>query len=233
MQTLTSITDLTERVLATLQDLGAQRRVVVGLVGEPGSGKSTVAQALAEDLGSHGAVTTVVPMDGFHLANVELARLGLAARKGAPDTFDALGYAALLHRLRTSTGETVYAPAFERSIEEAVAGSIPVLSETSVVVTEGNYLLVSEGTWTTDPARTGCVPGTCASVGPRRRPRRGSRPWTSRMPPSSDRRCRAPTSPSVSGSRHRVAGQGTAYDSFCVGGAVRITGGPRRGRGHS
>ncbi|MEO6790271.1 MAG: nucleoside/nucleotide kinase family protein [Ornithinibacter sp.] len=147
MQTLTSITDLTERVLATLQDLGAQRRVVVGLVGEPGSGKSTVAQALAEDLGSHGAVTTVVPMDGFHLANVELARLGLAARKGAPDTFDALGYAALLHRLRTSTDETVYAPAFERSIEEAVAGSIPVLSETSVVVTEGNYLLVSEGLW--------------------------------------------------------------------------------------
>ena len=86
-------------------------------------------------------------MDGFHLANVELARLGLAARKGAPDTFDALGYAALLHRLRTSTDETVYAPAFERSIEEAVAGSIPVLSETSVVVTEGNYLLVSEGLW--------------------------------------------------------------------------------------
>ncbi|MEO7423511.1 MAG: nucleoside/nucleotide kinase family protein [Ornithinibacter sp.] len=147
MQTLTSITDLTQRVLAALHDVSARDRVVVGLIGEPGSGKSTVAQAIAEELGARGAVTTVVPMDGFHLANVELARLGLAARKGAPDTFDALGYAALLHRLRTSIDETVYAPAFERSIDEAVAGSIPVPPEASVVVTEGNYLLVADGPW--------------------------------------------------------------------------------------
>src|SRR4051812_19266867 len=80
-------------------------------------------------------------MDGFHLANVELARLGNAARKGAPDTFDALGYVALLRRLREGT-ELVYAPSFDHVLNVPVAGSIPVPPSVRVVVTEGNYLLL-------------------------------------------------------------------------------------------
>ena len=85
-------------------------------------------------------------MDGFHLANAELARLGRSGRKGAPDTFDAAGYVALLARLRqASEGETVYAPAFHREIEEAVAGSIAVAAEVALVITEGNYLLLDGG----------------------------------------------------------------------------------------
>ena len=65
-------------------------------------------------------------MDGFHLAQAELERLGRADRKGAPDTFDALGYAALLRRLRANDDAVVYAPEFHREIEEPVACAVPV-----------------------------------------------------------------------------------------------------------
>ena len=88
-------------------------------------------------------------MDGLHLADVELARLGLAAdRKGAADTFDAFGYVALLRRLRAAEpGEVVYAPAFERTMEQPVAGSIAIDPSVPLVVTEGNYLLLPDAPW--------------------------------------------------------------------------------------
>ncbi len=87
-------------------------------------------------------------MDGFHLAGAELTRLGRAERKGAPDTFDAAGYAALLRRLRHPEGpDPVYAPAFDRELEEPVAGAVPVPPDVPLVVTEGNYLLLDEGPW--------------------------------------------------------------------------------------
>jgi pantothenate kinase len=125
--------------------LGSGERRLLGLVGAPGAGKSTLAQALADRLG---AQAQVVPMDGFHLANAELARLGRAQRKGAPDTFDAAGYVALLRRLRMPLpGETVYAPAFRREIEEPIAGAIAVHPDTRLVITEGNYLLLDDGPW--------------------------------------------------------------------------------------
>jgi pantothenate kinase len=120
-------------------------RVMLGLAGAPGSGKSTWARALADAFPGR---AVVVPMDGFHLSNEELARLSRAARKGAPDTFDAAGYVSLLRRLRAPVaGETVYAPAFHREIEQAIAGAIPVAPEVPLVITEGNYLLLNEGPW--------------------------------------------------------------------------------------
>lgn len=121
------------------------QRYLLGLAGAPGAGKSTVAQHLLDALPGR---AVVVPMDGFHLANTELARLGRAGRKGAPDTFDAAGYVALLARLRQrAVGEVVYAPAFRREIEEAVAGAIAVPPEVDLVITEGNYLLLDQGDW--------------------------------------------------------------------------------------
>jgi pantothenate kinase len=120
-------------------------RQILGLVGPPGSGKSTLAAAL---LKAFPGVTQVVPMDGYHLANVELARLGRTQRKGAPDTFDSAGYAALLRRLRQqSEGEIIYAPDYRREFEEGIAGAIPVMPETRLVITEGNYLLLNDGHW--------------------------------------------------------------------------------------
>ncbi|MFF3327657.1 nucleoside/nucleotide kinase family protein [Streptomyces sp. NPDC002889] len=120
------------------------RRRILGLAGAPGVGKSTLAARLVDALDG---LAALVPMDGFHLAHGELERLGRAHRKGAPDTFDAAGYAALLARLRTRTDSTVYAPAFDRDLEEPVAGSIPVAADVPLVVTEGNYLLHDEGHW--------------------------------------------------------------------------------------
>lgn len=84
-------------------------------------------------------------MDGYHYADAELDRRGLRERKGAPDTFDAEGYAVLLGRVRGGEAEVV-APAFDRAIEQPVAGSIAV-PPTGLVVTEGNYLLLDEPRW--------------------------------------------------------------------------------------
>jgi pantothenate kinase len=128
-----------------LQQLAAGPRRLLGVVGPPGAGKSTLANLMAQSLG---AQAQAVPMDGFHLAQVALERLGRAQRKGAPDTFDAAGYVALLRRLRTQPAEeVVYAPDFRREIEEPVAGALPVFATTPLVITEGNYLLLQDDGW--------------------------------------------------------------------------------------
>jgi pantothenate kinase len=132
-------------LIERLRQLASGPRCLLGVVGPPGAGKSTLASLMAQSLG---AQAQAVPMDGFHLAQVELERLGRAQRKGAPDTFDAAGYAALLRRLRTQTGdEVVYAPDFRREMEEPVAGALPVFAHTPLVITEGNYLLLQDDGW--------------------------------------------------------------------------------------
>lgn len=136
--------ELLERARALI---ASGERRLLGIAGTPGSGKSTVAGLLAEALGEQ---AVVVPMDGFHLANRELARLGRQARKGAPDTFDVGGYQALLRRLREQNAdETVYAPYFEREIEEGIAAAIAVSAQVPLIISEGNYLLLSDGPWQT------------------------------------------------------------------------------------
>ncbi|UIX28807.1 nucleoside/nucleotide kinase family protein [Streptomyces sp. GQFP] len=133
--------ELLGRARALVRD---DRRAVLGIAGSPGAGKTTLAERLVRALNGDGTPWVAhVPMDGFHLADIELDRLGLRDRKGAPDTFDSAGYAALLQRLRTG-GEDgiVYAPGFERGLEQPIAGAIPVFPSARLVVTEGNYLLL-------------------------------------------------------------------------------------------
>ena len=127
------------------------RRALLGVAGSPGAGKTTLAEALVRELNADGEPWVAhVPMDGFHLADVELDRLGLRDRKGAPPTFDAAGYAALLRRLRDEEDgdDIVYAPGFERVLEQPIAGAVPVPPSARLVVTEGNYLLLGTGAWT-------------------------------------------------------------------------------------
>ncbi|MFH8977842.1 nucleoside/nucleotide kinase family protein [Streptomyces sp. NPDC017890] len=131
------------------------RRAILGIAGSPGAGKSTLAEHLVRELNKAGEPWVAhVPMDGFHLADAELDRLGRRERKGAPDTFDAAGYAALLLRLREEgDGDTVYAPGFERVLEQPLAQAVPVPPSARLVVTEGNYLLLETGAWTRVRAR--------------------------------------------------------------------------------
>jgi pantothenate kinase len=121
---------------------GAHR--ILGITGAPGAGKSTVAAAILAELGG---LAVTVPMDGFHLTNAELERLGRSDMKGAPDTFDAEGYVALLRRIRSGDGEIVYAPQFSRETDEPLADSIAVSRHVQLVITEGNYLLLDHGPW--------------------------------------------------------------------------------------
>lgn len=117
-------------------------RLIVGICGAPGAGKSTLAEALAEMLGPD--TVTVVPFDGFHLASSVLEGTALASRRGALETFDIGSYLALVRRLHARDEDVVYAPSFDRTVEEPIASAIPVPRRVPLVITEGNYLLAEE-----------------------------------------------------------------------------------------
>ncbi|PYY56505.1 nucleoside/nucleotide kinase family protein [Curtobacterium sp. MCSS17_011] len=132
----------------------SNRRTVLGIAGAPGAGKSTLARrvvtAVDDRLGAGTAVQ--VPMDGFHLSNAALDALGRRERKGAADTFDADGYIALVRRLVAADEAVVWAPDFDRRVDEPVAGSIAVPRTARLVVSEGNYLLDDTAPWSALPA---------------------------------------------------------------------------------
>ena len=130
------------RLLAAQPD-----RHILGIVGAPGSGKSTLATQIVRALGDE--LSTLLPMDGFHLANDVLVTQGIRERKGAIDTFDAMGCALLLERIKSQTREDpiIYAPIFRRDIEEPIACAVPVSYKTPLIVVEGNYLLHADDVW--------------------------------------------------------------------------------------
>jgi pantothenate kinase len=135
-----TLAQLTERARALIVPGG---RRLLGIAGPPGAGKSTLAEALTSSLSP---LAVLVPMDGFHLSKEELSRLGRLGRMGALDTFDADGFVTTIRRLRDSV-EDVFTPGFDREAEATVPNAICVPTSTSLVITEGNYLLVDQEPW--------------------------------------------------------------------------------------
>jgi pantothenate kinase len=129
---------------------GGDGRTVIGITGPPGAGKSTLSMAIVEAVeAEHPGRCVLVGMDGWHLAHHVLTAAGTAGRKGAPDTFDGVGYVDALQRVRAqgTTDPTVWLPEFRRDIEDAVAGAVGVRPEHRLVLTEGNYLLLDTAPW--------------------------------------------------------------------------------------
>lgn len=138
-----TLDDLARRATALV---GAGERAVLGITGPPGAGKSTLTDLLLERLRLDGPVGHL-PMDGFHLADEQLDRLGRRDRKGAPDTFDVDGFVAALRRLHEEPDRTLYVPGFERDLEQPIAAALAIEPEVALVITEGNYLLHPDGGW--------------------------------------------------------------------------------------
>ena len=120
------------------------QRFVVAIAGPPGSGKSTLSAALRGVLPD--GASEVVPMDGFHYDDAILARRGLSARKGAPETFDFAGFEALLRRIRSGEPD-IAIPVFDRGMELSRAAAEIVSADVKFVLVEGNYLLLDEEPW--------------------------------------------------------------------------------------
>ncbi|MDR7252291.1 pantothenate kinase [Nocardioides sp. BE266] len=138
----TEVSSLLDRIAVLL---AAPRRVVLGITGAPGAGKTTLAETLLAALPAD--TVAHLPMDGFHLADAQLSRLGLRDHKGAPETFDVDGYVAALRRLHDEPDRTLYVPGFERDLEQPIAAAIAIEPSARIVVTEGNYLLLPDDGW--------------------------------------------------------------------------------------
>jgi pantothenate kinase len=143
---VTTLDDLADDAIALVE---GRRRAMLGIAGQPGAGKSTLVSELIGRIARRCGPDWVahVPMDGFHLADAQLDRLGARDRKGAPDTFDAAGYAQLLRRVRAEPDTPVYAPGFDRTLEQPLAAALVVLPQARLVLTEGNYLLLDDPVW--------------------------------------------------------------------------------------
>lgn len=139
--------DSGKELIARINNLLAEKdgRVIIGIAGKPGAGKSTLVEFLARNY--PGDDCAVVPMDGFHLSNLVLKSLSRDGRKGAPDTFDTQGFISLLRRIRDEEEANIYFPIFDRSIEESISAQGVIKPQTRLIITEGNYLLLDSSGW--------------------------------------------------------------------------------------
>ena len=134
-------------VEAAIARAGDRQRFIIALAGPPGVGKSTLSEALVAEFSRRDQGAAIVPMDGFHLDNAVLEARGTLARKGAPFTFDADGYAALLKRLRMEADRDIAVPVFDRRLDLARASGAIITSEHRFLIAEGNYLLLDDPVW--------------------------------------------------------------------------------------
>lgn len=148
MTDASNIEDIEAKAADILVAAGGVSRYLVAVAGPPASGKSTLAEQLSTAINTQVGceVSVVVPMDGFHLDNAVLEQLGLLQRKGAPETFDAEGFVAMVRRLASSS-ETVAIPMFNRELDAVIQEAATVEPEQRILILEGNYLLLEQQPW--------------------------------------------------------------------------------------
>ena len=145
---VTDADGLIARLKQACAGIRPSNRLIVALAGPPGAGKSTLAERAVESINAnHPGASALLPMDGFHLDDGLLEARGRLAMKGAPDTFDVGGLKAMLERLRANLEPDIMAPAFDRALEIARAGAIPIRRDARLILVEGNYLLLDEAPW--------------------------------------------------------------------------------------
>lgn len=140
--------DIKAKAAEILSAATASRRYLVAVAGPPASGKSTQALQLMTEINTQAAqdVSTVVPMDGFHLDNATLEKMGWLSRKGAPQTFDGAGFVRLVKHLARTDQDTAI-PLFDRHLDAVLPAAQRVKAEQRILLLEGNYLLLEDSPW--------------------------------------------------------------------------------------
>ncbi|NQT19750.1 MAG: hypothetical protein HQ592_08595 [Planctomycetes bacterium] len=145
--------------LIRMQAADPSRRLLAGVAGCPGAGKSIFALLLAEVVNAlpqsgGGACAAVVPLDGFHHTNAYLEShfvpgtdTTLRKIKGRPDTFDVEAAIRAFTQLRSLSDE-LSLPGYSRQFHEPVDHEIRIGKEDSIVIVEGNSLcMTKKGPW--------------------------------------------------------------------------------------
>ncbi|KAJ4315831.1 hypothetical protein N0V84_008165 [Fusarium piperis] len=154
---------LARQALVGLEQCSLKERVIIGIAGVPGSGKTTVAAAVASKINdinkvkSHdlkpldGPLAVAIPMDGFHYSRAQLAEMPnpeeAIHRRGAAFTFDGQGFHSLIKSLRGTQGDTVYAPSFGHETKDPEPDSIVISPASRIVLVEGNYCALDRAPW--------------------------------------------------------------------------------------
>ncbi|MEP3612065.1 MAG: nucleoside/nucleotide kinase family protein [Lentilitoribacter sp.] len=137
-----------DELIKVIKELPASRRKIIAVAGAPASGKSTIAEAICDKMNDiKPDCANILPMDGFHYDDTLLKARGIHSLKGAPHTFDVLGFAHMLKRLVARDEDEVVTPVFDRSIEIARAGANPISKDVEYIIVEGNYVLVEQTPW--------------------------------------------------------------------------------------
>ncbi len=140
---MSSVGEIADRLC---HQAGPSLRYMVGIAGPPAAGKSTISATLRDALIAQGESASVVPMDGFHFDDAILNARGHRARKGAPFTFDVLGFEVLLKRIKLREPD-IAIPVFDRTMELSRAGADIISEEAKFILVEGNYLLLNSAPW--------------------------------------------------------------------------------------